>query len=179
MNLLVTIRYKLRSRLDKKLSRKYGRHYRDSLFLPAISSVSRKVLKDYSVGEIYNYKREEIEQKLGEETKTTFAEYEIELTGFFIRSVELADTLLKRLEKEHVARFQKAMNNCSREIKGVVTEIHDMKSNDDLVKYKFIIENENYFGFLNPDDVRDKVSVGDSIPIEYACEDPFFHRVKK
>jgi hypothetical protein len=179
INLHVAIRYTLKSRLDKKLPRKYGTFYRDSLFLPAISSVSRKVLKDYSVGEIYSYRREEIETKLGEQTKATFAEYEIELTSFFINSVELADTLLARLEKEHIARFQKVMNNCRREIKGVITEIHDMKSDDDLVFYEFEVEKKNYKGILSPQDAVDKVSIGDSVAIEYACEDPVFHRLKK
>jgi regulator of protease activity HflC (stomatin/prohibitin superfamily) len=107
INLIVTIRYRLKSRLEKKLSRKYGRHYKDSLLLPAISSISKTVLQDYSAGEIYNYKRDEIEQKLGGQTKTTVAEYNIELTDFLIRSVQLSDSLMRRLEKEHLERLSK------------------------------------------------------------------------
>jgi regulator of protease activity HflC (stomatin/prohibitin superfamily) len=107
INLIVTIRYRLKSRLEKKLSNKYGRHYKDSLLLPVISSISKTVLKDYSAGEIYNYKRDEIEQKLGGQTKTTFAEYNIELTDFLVRSVQLSDSLMQRLEKEHLERLSK------------------------------------------------------------------------
>ena len=107
INLIVTIRYRLRSRLEKKLSRKYGGHYKDSLLLPAISSISKTVLKDYSAGEIYNYKRDEIEQKLGGQTKTTFSEYNIALTDYLIRSVQLSDSLMHRLEKEHLERLSK------------------------------------------------------------------------
>lgn len=107
INLIITIRYRLRSRLEKKLSRKYDGHYKDSLFLPAISSISKKVLKDYSAGEIYNYKRDEIEEKLGEQTKSTFAESDIELTAFLIRSVMLSDTLMRTLEKKHLERLNK------------------------------------------------------------------------
>ena len=180
INLQVTIRYRLKSRLEKKASRKYGRHYKDSLLLPVISSISEKVLKAYSAGEIYNYKREEIEQKLREHTKRTFAESDLELTSFFINSVELSDTLMLRFEKEHIARFQELMNNCKRETKGVIAEITDMGSYDDLIMYEFFIENKRYFGYLNKDEAkrRDKVILGDSLVIEYACEDPLFHKVK-
>ncbi len=107
IGLTVTIRYRLKNRLEKKLERKYGRHYKDSLLLPAISVISKKVLGDYSAGEIYNYKRDSIEQKLGGQTKTTFAEYDIEVTDFFIRSVQLSDTLMDRLTKEHLERLNK------------------------------------------------------------------------
>jgi SPFH domain / Band 7 family len=176
INLTVTIRYRLKSRLEKKLSGKYGRHYKDSLLLPAISSISEKILKDYSAGEIYNYKRDEIEQKLGGQTKTTFAEDDIELTDFLIRSVKLSDTVMHRFEKEQVTRFQNAMSNCSKEIKGLVT---DTRSGDPIVFYEFIIENKTYKGVLNMEEVGNKVNLGDSVAIEYACDDPIFHRVKK
>lgn len=174
INLSVTIRYRLKSRLDKKLSREYGRHYKDSLFLPPISSISKEILKDYSAGELYSYKRDEIEQRLNEQSKTTFAEFDIELSAFLIRSVGLSDTLMKRFEKEYVTRFQNAMNNCSKETKGVITKIHDT-----VVYYEFMIENKNYESILSPEETRDKVSLRDTLVIEYACEEPRFHRVKK
>lgn len=180
INLEVTIRYRLKGRLEKQASRKYGRYYKDSLFLPVISSISESILKDYSAGEIYNYKREEIEQKLNVQTKIKFAESDLELTNFFINSVSLSDKLMQRLQKEHIARFQEAMNNCKREIKGAISQITDMGSYDDLVMYEFFIEKKRYFGYLNMDEVksRDKVTLGDSLVIEYACEDPIFHKVK-
>lgn len=181
INLEVTIRYRLKSRLEKQASRKYGRHYKDSLLLPVIASISERILKDYSAGEIYNYKREEIEQKLNVQTKITFAESELELTSIFINSVNLADTLMLRLEKEHITRFQEAMNNCKREIKGAISQITDMGSYDDLILYEFFIEKKRYFGYLNKEEVkrREKVTLGDSLVIEYACEDPIFHKVKR
>lgn len=109
INLNVTIRYRLKSRLENKLIRKYGRHYKDSLMLPAISSISRKVLEPYSAGEIYNYKRDEIEQKLGEKTKTAFVEYDIELTDFFLNTVEFPDTtLLRKLGKRICCTLSKS-----------------------------------------------------------------------
>jgi hypothetical protein len=173
INLEVTIRYRLKNRTEKRALRKYGRHYKDSLLLPVISSISERILKDYSAGEIYNYKREEIEQKLNVQTKPTFAESDLELTSFFINSVNLSDTLMQRLEKEHIARFESSMKTCIREIKGVIT-IH----RDNVGFYEFMVESKNYSGMLTQEEF-DKVSLGDSLTIEYACEDPVFNRTKK
>ena len=103
--LIGTIRYRLKSRLEKKLQRKYDGHYKDSLFGPVISTISNETLKEYSAGEIYNYKRDEVEQKLREKVRTTFAQYDIELTKFSIWSVKLPDSLMHRLEKEHIERL--------------------------------------------------------------------------
>ena len=173
INLQVTIRYRVKSRLEKKASRKYGRHYQDSLLLPTISSISKAVSKDYSTGEIYNYKRDEIEQRLGEQTKTVFDQADIELTAFLIRSVGLSDTVMQRFQKEYVERFESSMKNCIREVEGVIT-IH----RDNVGFYEFMIENKNYRGMLTQEEF-DKVSIGDSLTIEYACEDPVFNRTKK
>jgi len=172
LNLIGTIRYRLKNRLEKKLTREYGQ-YKDSLLVPAISTISSKIIKDYSAIEIYNYKRDEIVQKLDEQAKATFAEYEIEITSFSIWSVDLSDTLRYRLEKEHIVRFQNAMNNCSKETKGVISKIRDS-----IVFYEFVIENKDFKSILSQEEFVDKVSVGDSVVIEYACEDVIFHRVK-
>jgi hypothetical protein len=180
LNLIGTIRYRLKARLQNKLSKKYGRQqYKDSILVPVISSISRKVLSDYSADEIYNYKRDEIVQKLDEQSRTAFAEMEIEVTNFSIWSVELPDTLMSRFEKAHVVRFQNAINKCSRNTQGVVTKIDGLRNGDSLVFYEFMIENKKYEGILSPDEDTTRVSVGDTLIIEYACEDPVFHRLKK
>ena len=173
LNLIGTIRYRLKNRLEKQLTRKYGRQYKDSLFIPAISNISNKILKDYSAGEIYNYKRDEIVQKLDEQARTTFSEYEIVVTSFSIWSVELSEALMAKFQKEHVVRFQNAMNSCSKETKGAITKIHGT-----VIYYEFVVENKNFEGVLSPQDLEDKASIGDSLVIEYACEDAIFHRIK-
>ena len=173
VNLQVTIRYRLKSSLEKKASRKYGRHYGDSLLLPTVSSVSKEVLKDYSAGEIYNYKRDDIEQRLGGQSKTVFSQADIELTAFLIRSVGLSDIVMQRFQKEYLERFESSMKNCIKEVKGVIT-IH----RDNIGFYEFLVENKNYKGMLTQEEF-DKVSLGDSLTIEYACEDPAFNRTKK
>jgi hypothetical protein len=173
INLQITIRYRIKSRLEKKASRKYGRHYKDSLLLLTISSVSKEVSKDYSAGEIYIYKRDEIEQRLGEQTKRVFDQAHIELTAFLIRSVGLSDSVMQRFQKEYIERFESSMKNCIREVEGVIT-IH----RDNVGFYEFMVENKIYRGMLSQDEF-DKVSVGDSLTIEYACDDPVFNRTKK
>jgi hypothetical protein len=173
INLQVTIRYRLQSGVAKQASSKYGRHYKDSLLLPAISSLSREILKDYSADEIYNYKRDEIEQRLGEETKTVFGQADVELTEFLIRSVVLPDTVMQRFLKKHIEQFQSSMKHCTKEVKGVIT-FH----RDNIGFYEFLVENKNYRGVLTQEEF-DKVSLGDSLIIEYACEDPVFNRTKK
>lgn len=105
ISLIGTVRYRLKNKLEKKLTRKYGRQYKDSLFIPAISSIARKICKNYSTGEIYNYKRDEIVQKLDEQTKTALADYDIEVTNVSIWSVELPDTLMNKLVRDHLERF--------------------------------------------------------------------------
>jgi hypothetical protein len=173
INLEITIRYRLKSSLEKKASRKYGRHYADSLLLPTISSVSKEVLEEYSAGEIYNYKRDEIEQRLREQTRTTFVQADIELTAFLINSVGLPEIVMQRFRKEHIERFESSMKNCIKEVKGVIT-IH----RDNIGFYEFLVENKSYRGMLTQEEY-DKMSLGDSLTIEYACEDPVFNRTKQ
>ena len=180
INLIGSVRYRLKNRLEQKLISKYGRQqYKDSLLIPVIASISRKVLLGYSVGEIYNSKRREIERKLSEQIEAAFTESDIEITSFDINSVALTDSQLNRLRKEYEIGYN-SIDECSKEIKGVVTEIvSGMNPNDYFVNYEFIVDNEYYEGVLFPQDIKDKVGIGDSLIIDYACEDAIFHRVKK
>jgi hypothetical protein len=179
MELMVTVRYRIKSGLEKKLARKYGRRYGDSLLVPAISSVSKSVFADYSAGEIYSYKRDEVEQKISEQTKTSFAGNDLELTAFFIRSVRLSESLMSRFEKEYAERFENAINTCSHDIKATVTDIAILRDGSRTVFYKFTVEKKEYKGALGPDETAANASVGDTLVIEYACEDPVFHRLKQ
>jgi hypothetical protein len=175
-----TIHYRLKNRLEKKFLKKYGRrHYKDSVLVPVISTASREILSDYSAGEIYSYKRDEFVQKLDLQTKTAFAEFEIEVTSFSIWSVGLSDTLMSRFQKEHALRFQNAIKKCSRETKGVVTKIDSLRNGSRIVFYEFTVEHKNYQSSLGPGEDRNKVSPGDTLVIEFACENANFHRVKK
>jgi hypothetical protein len=170
-----TIHYRLKNRLEKKLSRKYGRQqYKDSLLVPVIASVSKEIVSAYSAGEVYSYKRDEVVQKIDEQTKVKFAEYDIEVQSVSVWSVRLPDTLLRRFETEYVTQFESAMNNCSKETKGVITKIYD-----NVAYYEFIAENKKFERILSPENIRNKVNPGDSLVIVYACEEPRFHKVKE
>lgn len=172
----VTIKYRLTNKMEDKLLRKYGVPYKDILLLPVVSNVSGKVIKNYSAIEVYNYKRDEIEQKIGEEVKMLFAESDIELTGLFVNSVILSDTLMQEIRKQHDARFHKAMNACTRETKAVITEL---RPGEPIFLYEYTIAGKKRSGIANQADVGSNVHRGDSITIEYACEEPFFHRLNK
>ncbi len=176
VGLEITIKYRLTSRMEDRLLRKYGVQYKEILLLPVVSTITKKVIAEYSAGEVYSYKRDEIEQKLDQEVKRSLAESDIQLTGLFMRSVQLSDTLMEKLEKEFLVRYQQAMNDCTRETKAVITEL---RPGDPIFLYEYTIENKKRNGIANQADLGSNVHRGDSITIEYACKDPFFHRLKK
>lgn len=180
MNIAGTIRYRLSGRLQERLSEKYGRQrYKDSILVPVISSISRKILSEFDVIEIYSYRREEIVQKIHEQVKPTFAEYEIEVTGFSIWSVELSDSLKQTMEGEYIMRFETSIGKCSKQAKGVITRIDSLKSDERLVFYEFMVESKNYESILTREEDNRELSSGDTLIIEYACEYPGFHRLRK
>lgn len=176
VGLNVTIKYRLTNKMEDKLLQKYGVQYKEIVLLPVVSTVTKKVIKDYSGDEVYSYKRDEIEQQLGEAMKRALAESHIELTGLFIRSVQLSDTLMEKLRMEFPVRFKKAMDNCTRETKAVITEL---RPGEPIFLYEYTIESKKHSGIANRADLGSNVHRGDSITIEYACEEPFFHRLKK
>jgi len=106
ITLKVAARYRLTSRHDTSLTKQYGTGYKDSLWSGTIHQISSETLAEYSAGEIYNYKRNEIEQKLHGKATAIFKLFDIELTHFSIRSVELSDSLMQTLKKEHIERLK-------------------------------------------------------------------------
>ena len=107
INLSVRSHYRLAERYLDKLQEKYGSHYNDSLLLPVVISTSQRILKEYSAGEIYNYKRPEIERKVADQIRIALDSYKIEMDDFFISSVQLPDEVMVRFEKEHAERESK------------------------------------------------------------------------
>lgn len=106
MSLMVGSRYFLKTRDLEKYQKKYGSNYKDSLLLPIVISISRNTLREYSAGDIYNYKRQEVEQKIGERVRVTLNSYNIEMINFYISSVKLPDELMRKLEKKHIERLK-------------------------------------------------------------------------
>jgi hypothetical protein len=57
--------------------------------------------------------------------------------------------------------------------------VTDTRPDDPLFFYEFIIDNKSYKGVLSMEQIGTKMNLGDSVAIEYACEDPALHRVKQ
>ena len=122
--------------------------------------------------------RNEIEKKLEEQIKTELTSFKIEIEKLYISSVKLPDDLKDKNKKEYINGFN-SINDCSNEIKGVITEIeYGTQPDEYIVNYKFIIDNKSYEGSLFSEDLREKVSIGDSLIFEYSCENAIFHRIK-
>jgi hypothetical protein len=170
----ITIKYKINKSLELKLKKELGDKFRNKFFLPIIKSVSKSVFSEYSAADIYSYERSNIESSIEERLKLEFKKNRIEITDFLIRSVVLSEELSEKLEKEHVERFLNALNKCSKETKVVITKIRDS-----IGFYQFSVDEKIFNGLLMPNDLKSGLKAGDSILIEYACEKPIFHRLKK
>ena len=104
LDVSIRLYYSLSASQLEKILKQHGKYYKDKLLIPTLKSVSRNVLMEYSAGEIYNYKRQVIENEIVNKVRTAFANYDVELTKLFMSSVKLPDELRKRMEKEHVKR---------------------------------------------------------------------------
>lgn len=102
LNIGIRSNISLTNRTESNFEQAHGLNYKDSLLIPIVQRIVRTNLEQYSPGEIYNYKRPEIEQKIIEQTKLAFDSVDVELTKLFITTVKLPDELMRRLEKEHV-----------------------------------------------------------------------------
>ncbi|OEK01188.1 hypothetical protein BFP97_06540 [Roseivirga sp. 4D4] len=89
---------------EANFEKEYGSEYKDAFLIPIFKRIARTNLKNYSAGEIYNYQRPEIERKILDQTKLAFDSIDIEVTRFFITTIEIPDDLMKRLEQEHLER---------------------------------------------------------------------------
>jgi len=172
----VRIDYRISNRLEDKLMREYGDQYKEILFLPLITSVSIELLKNYSAIEIYNIRRVEIEEKIMSHMAEKFKKAGLELKRVFITSVQLPEALRIKIQKEFTQRFNNAMDSCRKEIGGVITM---RKAGEPVAFYKFNVDDKDYSGIINTTEVKVEINPGDSILLEYACEEPAFNRLKK
>lgn len=97
--------FQIASDYRDQLREEYGRLYKDSFLLPLTSDVTKNILSKYSAGEIYNYKRAEIEQELKDIIAIEFKDEQIELESFFISSVNLPNDLRDRLVNQRIDRI--------------------------------------------------------------------------
>ncbi|WP_157514545.1 hypothetical protein [Mangrovimonas sp. TPBH4] len=68
--------------------------------------------------------------------------------------------------------------NCNNEIMGFIEGIDHRNKRGDYFHYVFMIENKRYKGTESTIGLRNKMNIGDSIIIEYACDNLNYHRIK-
>jgi len=97
--------FQIESGFRDDLIEKYGRFYKDSFLLPVASKVSKSLLGNYTAGDIYNYKRREIELELKDLMTIEFKDKDIDLETFFLSSVKLPDNLRAKLVNDHIDKI--------------------------------------------------------------------------
>lgn len=98
--------FTIESGFRDELIETYGRFYKDSFLLPITSKVSNRLLGNYTAGDVYKYKRREIEIELRDLIKTEFKANDIDLETFFISSVKLSDDLRAKLVNDHIDKIE-------------------------------------------------------------------------
>lgn len=73
----------------------------------------------------------------------------------------------------------KSLDNCNKEVKGLITEKDHRINRGDYFHYEFKIGNKKYKGTQDTIGLWEKMDVGDSVVIEYSCDNPDYHRIKE
>jgi prohibitin 1 len=95
------------------LHKTFGEKYKHTMVLPGVRSVTRQVMGQYSIEDIYTFKRSEIEALIKEEIEKTLEEKYVEFNHFFITSIQLPPKLRDTLEERwrQQAEEMKLKNN--------------------------------------------------------------------
>ncbi len=76
----------------------FGQDYVKKLVIPEVRAAVRKVMGQYTAEEIYSLKRQEVEQKIIDETKASLEKNYIRMTALLIRSIVIPEDLKKAIE---------------------------------------------------------------------------------
>ncbi len=98
INVEVTVRYSIKSNKIGYIHEQFGKNYRDILVIPEIRSAVRKIMGQYDAEEIYSTKRQEVEQKIIDETKSILDVNNINMTALLIRSIIIPENLKNAIE---------------------------------------------------------------------------------
>ncbi len=79
---------------------KFGKDYVHKLVIPEVRAAVRKVMGQYTAEEIYSTKRQEVEQKIIEQTEDVLSRNYIKMTALLIRSIRIPDDLRKAIENK-------------------------------------------------------------------------------
>jgi regulator of protease activity HflC (stomatin/prohibitin superfamily) len=76
----------------------FGKNYVQKLVIPEVRSAVRTVMGQYNAEEIYSTKRQEVEQKIINETESVLSKNYIQMTALLIRSIKIPEKLKKAIE---------------------------------------------------------------------------------
>jgi hypothetical protein len=131
--------FKIKSGYRADLIEKYGRFYKDSFLLPVASKVSKSLLGNYTAGDIYNYKRSEIELELKDLMTIEFKNKDIDLETFFLSSVKLPEDLRAKLVNEHIDKINSA------KIESIESDTFKLKDIEIILRQELPSENNPMF----------------------------------
>ena len=94
----ITLRYNPTYEKIGFLHEEFGRSYVDRLVIPEVRSSVRKVMGRYEAEEIYSTKRNEVESKIIEETKSVLAENNVIMKALLIRSIRLPEKIRQAID---------------------------------------------------------------------------------
>ena len=86
----------------------FGINYINKLVIPEIRSAVRKIMGQYDAEEIYSLKRQEVEEKIIEETKSVLSQNYIQMTALLIRSIKIPEKLKTAIE-DKLTKQQQAL----------------------------------------------------------------------
>ena len=177
-NTTLQVHVKMNSEIDLNLNKKHDHNYPKTLLIPQIKSTSQYVFAKYSALEIYNLKRPEIEVIVKSELMKLLKTYGIEVTQFFMH-FDLPDKLHAELEEEYKKLYDNAFKTCTAKTFARIKRIDSIGSSKNLIQYEFFVDDKSFIGFPSADSIEGTINIGDSLRVQYACENPNFHKVLK
>ena len=71
-----------------------------------------------------------------------------------------------------------SIDDCDKEVKGRITGI-DHRRRGNLFEYEFTVDNKKRKGNQSTIGLNKKIKVGDTVVIEYSCDNIDYHRIKE
>ena len=86
----------------------FGKNYVQKLVIPEVRSAVRQIMGQYTAEEIYSTKRQEVEQRIIQETGKVLEKNYIKMTALLIRSIKIPQQLKKAIE-DKLTKQQEAL----------------------------------------------------------------------
>jgi len=102
----VTVIYRIDPAKANEIHVKWKNRYENGLIRPTLRSVSREVLGQYDVQEIYSTARIELGQQIREQTAAAVERDGIQVVNVLVRNIDFSDEYVDSIEKKQVAQQQ-------------------------------------------------------------------------